>query len=143
MNAIKGILLFLITATYAFAGSGWLDDFEKAKEQAKAEGKPILIDFTGSDWCGWCVRLDNEVFSEREFKRFAKDNLVLFEADFPKRKKISKKTQEQNQKLAEEFGVRGFPTIILVDSNGKKIAQTGYKEGGAEKYVEHLKELLK
>lgn len=143
MKAFKGFLLLLMTATYTFAGSGWLDDYEKAKEQAKAEGKPILIDFTGSDWCGWCVRLDNEVFSAREFKKYAKENLVLFEADFPKRKKISKKTQEQNQQLAEQFGVRGFPTIVLVDSNGEKIAQTGYREGGAEKYVEHLKELLK
>ena len=80
----------------AFASEGWETDFEKAKTKAKAEGKHILMDFSGSDWCGWCVKLDKEVFSQKVFKAYAKNNLVLVLADFPKDKsKQSEKLQKQ------------------------------------------------
>lgn len=132
----------LATAAFAFAGSGWSDDFEAAKAQAKKENKVILLDFTGSDWCGWCIKLDKEVFSKKEFKDYAKDKLVLVEVDFPHDKRQSKKLKEQNEELAKTFGVRGYPSIILVDAEGKKLAATGYKEGGPASYVQHLKTLL-
>jgi len=124
------------------AGEGWLTDFEKAKKLAAEKERPILVDFTGSDWCGWCIKLDKEVFSQDEFKKYAKDNLVLFVADFPRRKELPDDVKEQNKKLASKFGVTGLPTIMLLDKNGEKLQQTGYKRGGAEAYVEHLKELL-
>lgn len=134
--------VLMLSVTMAFAEKGWTDDYEAAKAQAKKENKVILLDFTGSDWCGWCVKLHEEVFSKKAFKDFAKDKLILVEVDFPHNKRQSKKLIEQNNALKQEFGVRGYPSIILLDADGKKIGKTGYQEGGAEKYVEHLKTLI-
>lgn len=120
----------------------WHEEFEKAQKLAKALKKPMLLDFTGSDWCGWCMKLKKEVFDEKEFQRYAEENLILVELDFPRSKNQKDSTQKQNEKLKQEYGVRGFPTIILLDHRGKKIGQTGYKEGGPKAYVEHLKELI-
>ncbi len=127
----------------AFASEGWETDFEKAKVQAKAENKHILIDFSGSDWCGWCIKLDKEVFSKKAFKEYAEKNLVLVLADFPRDKsEQSKELQKQNDKLAKKFGVRGFPTVYILDSDGKSIAKTGYQAGGPEAYVSHVEKLI-
>ena len=121
----------------------WLTDFEKAKEMAAEKNRPILADFSGSDWCGWCIKLKKEVFSKKEFKEFAEKELVLLLVDFPRNKEQSAEVKKQNKRLAQKYGIRGFPTILLLDSDGKVIERTGYKRGGAEKYVEHLKDLLK
>lgn len=137
---VVGLLLGGVAA--AEAGGNWLTDFEEAKKQAKEKGVPILVDFTGSDWCGWCIKLKKEVFSQEAFQAYAKDNLVLLELDFPRRKEIPAETRKQNEALMKEFGIRGFPTILLVDAEGKELDRTGYRRGGAEKYVDHLKELL-
>lgn len=120
----------------------WITDFEQAKTQAAAKGIPILIDFTGSDWCGWCIRLDKEVFSKAEFQGYAKENLVLLKIDFP-RKKLPEAQAAANQSLAEKYGVQGYPTIVLADAEGKELARSGYRQGGPDAYVEHLKGLLK
>ena len=133
--------LLLLAATVARADL-WTDDFEEAKAQAKAENKFLLLDFTGSDWCGWCKRLDAEVFEKSDFKNYAKDNLVLVKLDFPRGFSLKKKTAEQNDKLAKEFGIAGYPSIILLDPDGKKLTKTGYKDGGATAYVQHLEGLL-
>ena len=103
---------------------------------------PGFVDFSGSDWCGWCIKLDKEVFSQAAFKEYAKDNLILVMVDFPKKKKLDAATESANNALMEKYGVEGFPTVILVDSKGTVIAQTGYREGGAAAYVEHIKDLL-
>ena len=121
----------------------WETDFEVAKKRAKAEKKPMLLDFTGSDWCGWCIQLKKEVFSTPEFAKYAKDNLVLVEVDFPQTKKLPKEEAEQNEKLQQEYKIEGYPTIILLNADGKKVASTGYQKGGPQKYIEHLKGLLK
>ena len=127
----------------AFAADGWMTDFEKAKAKAKADNKHILIDFSGSDWCGWCIKLDKEVFSQQAFKDYAEDNLVLVLADFPRDKsKLSEEVQKQNDKLAKEFAVRGFPTVFILSPEGETVAKTGYQDGGPEKYVEHIKNLI-
>lgn len=120
----------------------WETDMEVALKRAKDENKPLLLDFTGSDWCGWCIKLKDEVFDKPEFKEYAKDNLILVELDFPHGKSQSKKEKEQNQKLKQEHKVSGFPTVVLLDSDGKPVNRTGYQQGGPEKYVEHLKRLL-
>lgn len=135
----------VLAASLSFAAAGeWSTDWEAAKAQAKKENKPILINFTGTDWCGWCIRLEKEVFSKKEFKDYAKDNLVLMEVDFPRKKKQTDEVKAQNKKLDKEFGIEGYPTIYLLDSEGKKISDDiGYREGGPEKYVEHLKSLIK
>ncbi|MBC8205906.1 MAG: thioredoxin family protein [Kiritimatiellales bacterium] len=124
-------------------GDGWLTDFEAAKQLATEKGLPILADFSGSDWCGWCIRLDKEVFSQDEFKAYAEGSVVLFLADFPQTKPQSEEVKMQNEALAEKYGIRGFPTVLLLDAEGNVLERTGYQPGGAEKYVEHIKDLLK
>jgi thioredoxin-related protein len=129
-------------AASAFAGDGWMTDFEAAKAKAKAENKPLLLDFTGSDWCGWCIKLDKEVFSKDAFKEYAAAELVLVELDFPRRKELSSELKAQNEKLAQQYGIRGFPTILILSPEGELIEKTGYQRGGAEAYVEHIKGIL-
>ena len=136
LTLLLGILCLSMPS--AFAAAGWDDDYEKAIAKAKAEKKMVLLDFTGSDWCGWCMKLDKEVFSKKEFKDYAKDNLVLVEIDFPNAKRQSKKLKEQNEKLKTEHGVRGYPTIIVLDPEGKKVGQLGYMEGGPAPFIEKL-----
>jgi thioredoxin-related protein len=121
----------------------WETDFDLAKKRAKDENKSILVDFTGSDWCGWCIKLKKEVFDMPAFQEYAKKNLIMVELDFPKKKELPAKEKEQNEKLQEEYKIEGFPTIILLNSKGREVARTGYQEGGPEKYIEHVKGLLK
>jgi len=122
--------------------TAWMTDFEAAQAKATAENKPLLVDFTGSDWCIWCIRLDEEVFSKQAFQDFAKENLILVEIDFPRKKAQPAELKAQNQALAEKYGVRGFPTILILDAKGEVIQKTGYRRGGPEKYVEHLQAIL-
>jgi len=133
----------LITAGTVLADGTWLTDFEAAKTAAAEAGKPILINFSGSDWCGWCIKLDKEVFAKPEFIDYAKENLILVHADFPHKKKLPEKEAAQNKALSATYGIQGFPTVILVDATGKVIGKTGYRRGGPAAYVEHLKELAK
>jgi thioredoxin-related protein len=137
------VLAAVAISAGAFAAEGWMTDFEKAKAKAKADNKHILIDFSGSDWCGWCIKLDKEVFSKKAFKDYAKDNLVLMLADFPRDKsKLSAEVQKQNDELAKQFSVRGFPTVFILSPDGETVAKTGYQDGGPEAYVEHIKNLI-
>jgi thioredoxin-related protein len=130
----------------AFAGGeGWTHDFEAAKKQAAEEKKDLLIDFTGSDWCPPCKALTAQVLSKEEFRTLTKDKFVLVELDFPRQpenvEKQSEADRERNQKLVTDYGVEGFPTIILADAGGKPYAYTGFKPGGPTEYVKHLDEL--
>ncbi|RPJ34306.1 MAG: DUF255 domain-containing protein [Verrucomicrobiaceae bacterium] len=131
-----------LIGTSLAGGEGWTSDFESAKKQATESKKDLLIDFTGSDWCGWCIKLNDEVFKHDAFKDGVKDSFVLVELDFPKDKsKVSDEVRAQNEKLSEKYGIEGFPTILLTDADGRPYAATGYQEGGPEKYVAHLNEL--
>lgn len=121
----------------------WLTSLDDARKEAAAKQRPILVDFSGSDWCGWCIRLDREVFSKAAFKTYAENNLVLLLLDFPRSKPQSAELKRVNQGLAEKFNIEGFPTILLLDADGRELARTGYRPGGAEAYVEHLKTLVK
>jgi protein disulfide-isomerase len=126
MKKLLSLLSALLIASHvSFAATGWTDNYEKALAQAKTEKKLVLLDFTGSDWCGWCIKLDKEVFSKADFKAFAKDNLVPVTLDFPHGKKLPKHTADQNAKLKGEHGVHGFPTIVLLDADGKAINKWG------------------
>jgi protein disulfide-isomerase len=146
---MKKLILTLMVSLAAVsfsmgAESLWMHDFEAAKAKAAKEGKPIFINFTGTDWCGWCIKLEKEVFSKKAFQDYAKENLVLVEVDFPKKKEQSAELKEQNKKLDKEYGVEGYPTLYLLDAQGKKLTEDiGYREGGPEAYVAHLKSLLK
>lgn len=120
----------------------WLTNFDKAMAVAKELKRPVLINFTGSDWCGWCIKLSNEVFTKDEFKKYAKENLVLLKLDFPRSLPQTAEEKAANEKKAKEYGVTGFPTIVLVSPDGKEIQRTGYQPGGAVAYVKHLQGLL-
>lgn len=103
--------------------SQWHHSYESARQESLATGKPILMSFTGSDWCHWCVKLKQDVFSQREFQGWAKDKVVLLEVDFPKRSGQSPVTIQQNQKLAEQFEVEGYPTVLFLDTNGQVLGK--------------------
>lgn len=131
-----------LIGTSLAGGEGWTSDFEAAKKQATEAKKDLLIDFTGSDWCGWCIKLNDEVFKHDAFKDGVKDTFVLVEIDSPQDKsKLSEETQQQNKELGEKYQIQGYPTILLTDAEGRPYASTGYQEGGPEKYVAHLNEL--
>ncbi|MFW5750209.1 MAG: thioredoxin family protein [Planctomycetota bacterium] len=119
----------------------WTTDLAAAKQQAAAENKDLLLDFTGSDWCGWCIKLDEEIFSTTAFREAVVEDFVPVEIDFPQEKEQSQEIKARNQKLQERYGVEGFPTIYLADAQGRPYARTGYQEGGAEAYIAHLDEL--
>ena len=139
---LTGILAMLaLASTLAIAKDGWSEEYDKALAQAKADKKLVLLDFTGSDWCGWCIKLDKEVFSQAEFGEYAKKNLVLVELDYPRSKEQSKEIKAQNAKLQEEYKVEGFPTIIVLNSEGKKVGQLGYQPGGPKAFIAELEKL--
>jgi thioredoxin-related protein len=121
----------------------WLTDLPKAQEQAKAEKKLVMLDFTGSDWCGWCIKLHKEVFSQPEFSDYAKKNLVLVEVDFPRSKPQSEAQKTANQALQTKYSIEGYPTIIVLDANGKKVGQLGYEPGGPKAFIAELDKLKK
>ncbi len=137
---------FLITIILSFGVAAQAEnrneDFEKASSEAKTSGKYLLLNFSGSDWCPWCIKLEKEVLSNEAFKTFAKEKLVYVLIDFPSKKYQSKKRKEENGKLMEKFKVRGFPTIIILSPDGDFVGTTGYRRGGAERYVAHLKETI-
>ncbi len=119
----------------------WQTDYATALKQAQDEGKVMLINFTGSDWCGWCIKLRAEVFDQPEFAAFAKENLVLLEVDFPRRKALSASQRAANEKLSARFSVEGYPTIFIVSAQQRPLAQLGYEAGGPANYINTLKKI--
>ena len=144
---IPRLFLFAVAAavlfpSFARAESAWLNDYKKAQEEAKANNKLLLLNFTGSDWCGWCIKFDKEVWSQPQFKDYARDNLVLVELDFPRRKDQPVEVKKQNVQLAQQYEVLGFPTIVVLNGNGQKLWQfDGYFPGGPEAFVAQLQKL--
>jgi protein disulfide-isomerase len=130
------MLLSFFASTGVIAAE-WHTDYAKALEKAKAENKRVLLDFTGSDWCGPCIQFNKEVLSRPEFLTYAEKNLILLvEVDYPQRKKQSAEVVKQNQRLAKQYGIdeKGYPTVVLLDPAGKIIREfTGY---GGEKVAE-------
>jgi len=141
------VLLFLALAFFLFpsahAGNNWETDYQKAQDQAKVGNRLLLVDFTGSDWCGWCKRLSAEVFSKPEFQEYASKNLVLLEIDFPRRKEQSLNLRRQNQELAGHYAIEGFPTIIVLNGDGKEVGRLGYMPGGPGAFIAELERLKK
>jgi len=150
-GGVKTARLFLVAAavsvvfaSFARAESDWLHDYNKAQEEAKANHKLLFLNFTGSDWCGWCIKLDKDIFSQPQFKNYAHDNLVLVELDFPRRKSQPTEEKKQNVQLARQYEVLGFPTIVVLNSNGQKVWQfDGYFPGGPEAFIAQLQKLPK
>lgn len=135
--------LLAIFASSARADVTWLTDFKRAQQEAKTGSKLLLVDFTGSDWCGWCIKLNREVFSKPEFKDYATKNLVLLEVDFPRQKKLNAGMQQQNEELAQHYQVEGFPTIVVLNGDGQKVGELGYMPGGPEAFIAELEKIRK
>ena len=132
------------SAPIARAEPGWVNDYKKAQQEATANHKFILLDFTGSDWCGWCRKFDKEIWSQPQFKDYAREKLVLVEVDFPRAKPQSVELRKQNQELARQYEVQGFPTIVVLNGNGEKVWQyDGYFPGGPDAFIAELEKLRK
>ncbi|HEY0457459.1 MAG TPA: thioredoxin family protein [Verrucomicrobiae bacterium] len=131
-----GALAFQVPAAESLS---WSTDLPKAQAQAKKENKLVLMDFTGSDWCGWCIKLNKEVFATKEFTEYAKKNLVLVELDFPSKKQQSEALKKANNELKDKYKIDGYPTIIVLDGSGKQLwTQVGYMEGGPKAWIAEL-----
>ena len=113
----------------------WLTSYKDAVGHAKKNGKPILADFTGSDWCGWCIKLKEEVFSTDAFKQWASQNVVLLEVDFPAYRPQPDELKQQNEELARKYEVRGYPTILFLNEQGEILGRSGYRQGGPESWI--------
>ncbi len=125
------------------ADDSWKTDFEAARKEAADSDKILLIDFTGSDWCAWCIKLRKEVFAQAEFETGVKEKFVLVELDYPKDKaRVTEAVAKQNEALLKQYPIKAYPTVLLCDAAGKPFATTGYRPDGPKAYVTHLDELL-
>jgi thioredoxin-related protein len=145
------ILLFFINICALRAQElVWRNNFNEALQISEQTKKPLMLFFTGSDWCGWCMRLQNEVFKKPEFATWANEHVVLVEVDFPRRSTLSPEIQAQNKKLQEFFEIGGYPTVWFVSANKDKdkilfnrIGSTGYIAGGPGVWLSNANEILK
>tara|TARA_Y100000385_G_scaffold154793_1_gene160489 strand:- start:558 stop:1025 length:468 start_codon:yes stop_codon:yes gene_type:complete len=145
------LILFIQNLHSQQSTLNWHTDLNKAVNISISENKPMMLFFTGSDWCGWCIRLKKEVFNYPEFEAWTKDNVVLVELDFPRRKTIDPKILNQNRELARIFGVSGYPTVWFVNPqkldtnklNFIKLGKLGYLAGGTNKWISTAENFLK
>lgn len=138
--ALAAITLSTLGAAHA---AEWGTDVPKAIAKAKAEKKLVLLDFTGSDWCTWCIKLKQEVFDTPAFEAYAAKNLVPVELDFPRKKEISAELRAANKALAAKYDIKGYPTIIVLDGSGQKVGELGYMPGGPKAFIAELAKLKK
>ncbi|MGO8674458.1 MAG: thioredoxin family protein [Limisphaerales bacterium] len=135
-----------LMACWALAQAGateleWMTDLTKAQTKAKEDNRLVLMDFTGSDWCPWCIKLRKEVFSTPQFTNYAQTNLVAVEVDFPRQKQQSAELKKANKTLQAKYEIRGYPTVIVLNSQGKKIGELGYEEGGPVPFIAKIEAL--
>ena len=113
----------------------WRTDLPAAAADARQGQKLLLLNFTGSDWCGWCIKLHDEVFSKPEFAEWAAKNVVLLQLDYPHDKPQPEELVKQNKELVKRFGVQGYPTILFLDATGKELGRSGYLAGGPKAWI--------
>ena len=117
----------------------WGTDLPTALNQARSKNKMVLLDFTGSDWCGWCIKFDHDVLSTGQFTAYAKSKLVLVKLDYPRHKEQDAALKQANEQLSKRFGVNGFPTFVLLNSAGRELGrQVGYLKGGPDAFIAEL-----
>ena len=124
------------------AEAPWGDNYDSAIAEAAPSDRFVLADFTGSDWCGWCVRLKAEVFDTPEFKAWAAKNAVLLELDFPQQKLLTPEVKQQNEKLALKHRIEGYPTILFFNAKGEVVGKMGYERGGPAIWTRRADEIL-
>ena len=119
--------------------ASWGTDLPAALNRARSENRMVLLDFTGSDWCGWCIKFDKDVLSTGQFAGYAKSKLVLVRLDFPHHKEQDAALKRANEQLSKQFGVDGFPTFVLLNSAGKELGrQVGYLRDGPDAFIAEL-----
>ena len=119
----------------------WRTEYRTALVEAKEQHRHVFLFFTGSDWCGWCKRLQREILSTPEFARFAGEKLILVELDYPRAKPQAPELKRQNAVLQRSYQIEGYPTVVVLDENGKTVGRLGYQEGGPGPFIEALKAL--
>lgn len=134
--------LMMLAVGSVQASGIWTTDYEQALRTARTRKRFVLLNFTGSDWCSWCRQLESQVFARRDFQEYARGNLVCVLLDSPQRKPQSRTVVRQNEKLKETYGIRAFPTVILLDPEGNEVGRTGYRQGGPKPYVAYLQEMI-
>lgn len=140
---MKKIIALLITSCLLLqaraAELAWSTDVPQAVAKAKADNKLVLLDFTGSDWCGWCIKFDKEALDTKEFQDYAAKNLVLVQLDFPHKTQQPAELKQANQALSQKYSIEGFPTFVVLNKDGKEIGrQVGYKEGGPKAFIAEI-----
>ena len=131
------ILIASLTLLAALPSQGWVTDYEKAQASAKASGKYVLLYFTGSDWCGYCLKLKKNVLQTGTFTQYAGANLVCVTVDFPRRKRLSKELKKQNRALDKKYNIEKFPTLVILGPDGDLAGRMGYRRD-AKEFVQHL-----
>lgn len=129
----------------------WHTDMSKATDIAIKQNKPLFLFFTGSDWCGWCIRLQKEVFKTPEFVKWAKENVVLVELDFPRNNNQTDAVKMQNAQIQQQLQVRGYPTVWFVSAakaeeakiNLTALGSTGYVAGGPQVWIDGANQIIK
>jgi protein disulfide-isomerase len=123
-------------------GATWLTSLQEARAAAQKGNRAIIANFTGSDWCGFCIKLKEEVFSKQEFQDWAAKNVVLLEVDFPRGKELPAEVKAQNEKLQEHYKVQGFPSVLVITPDGKELGRmVGF--GGAKEWEAELAQVMK
>jgi thioredoxin-related protein len=136
---LAGLLAGQLTV---LADAQWSTDLPASQTTAKKDKKLVLVNFTGSDWCSWCKKLQKEVFTTKEFDEYAKKKLVLVEIDFPNQKKQSSDLKKANEALQSKYKAEGFPTIVVLNGEGKELwRQVGYMPGGPSAWIAKLDSL--
>lgn len=124
-------------------GLQWYTDYQQATAIAKRDNKPIILFFTGSDWCGWCKKMEKDIFSSPDFIASTRDKFVFVEIDFPMNHTLPSQLAEQNEMLKKKFNVTGYPTVIILDSNQNFLAESEFPSGGARAYAEYLGQFVR
>jgi protein disulfide-isomerase len=141
--AILGCVSGSLSANLAPGAVSWLTNYEDAVDKAKSGSKPIIMFFTGSDWCSWCTKLEREVFDTQEFAQQVGDKFVFLKLDFPLYKQVPPQQSAQNKQLQNKYNIRSFPTLVILDSTGQQLIGTaGYRAGGPLQYADHLKKMV-
>ncbi len=143
-------LALLLAATYQIVNASdsrnhqitWFTNYDEAVKQARSTTKPIIMLFTGSDWCSWCIKLEAEVFNTAEFAEAAGDKFIFLKLDFPLNTTLSPDNIAQNKQLQKKFDVSGFPTVVLLDAQQQQIGSAGYRPGGGKPYAIYLFKIL-
>ncbi|MFD2565436.1 thioredoxin family protein [Aquimarina rubra] len=146
MRKIISIITLMLMSMSSLTAQEWLTNFNEAKDIASNTNKNIVLVFAGSDWCAPCIKLERQILNTEKFLKYAKENYILVKADFPRKRKnqLPENLQEQNKQLAEAYNKSGgFPLVVMLDKEGKKLGEIGYKKVTPDAYIEILNKMIR